>query len=166
MDIYWIVWVKAWPFFMSCKTFSRFSLVVDNKRILPNYYKIPYTPFFKKKTNKRMLFPNLPPSSPFPMATRASKSVPFKPYWSSFLAASAFSGTLSKHSWRTHARFLILLCPRTRAQTQCYYIVQSKAMEPEITLTRLKFPHIFLTLKMSSSSGDWQCKPTKEMRTQ
>lgn len=41
------------PFFMSCKSFLIFSLPVDKKKILPNYQKILYTPFFKKKTNKQ-----------------------------------------------------------------------------------------------------------------
>lgn len=57
VDIYRTVWVKAWPFFMSCKSFSVFSLVVGKKKILPNYYKILYMPFFTKKTNKKNTLP-------------------------------------------------------------------------------------------------------------
>ncbi|TNN50125.1 hypothetical protein EYF80_039669 [Liparis tanakae] len=52
---------------------------------------------------------HLPPSFLFPIAMRASRSVPFRPYCSSSLVASTFSGTRSAHSCRTHERLQILL---------------------------------------------------------
>lgn len=60
--------------------------------------------------------PYLPPSSLFPMAMRASRSVPFRPYCSSSLAASTFSGTRSTHSCSTHERLQILLWERKRGE--------------------------------------------------
>lgn len=57
VDIYRTVWVKACSFFMSCKSFSVLSLVVDKEKKLLNYYKILYTPFFDKKTNKKNTLP-------------------------------------------------------------------------------------------------------------
>lgn len=64
--------------------------------------------------SERVCITHLPWSSPSPMAINASRSVPFKPYFRSSLAASTFSGTLSTHSCSTHDLFFILLCGKKR----------------------------------------------------
>lgn len=58
MDIYRIVWVKAWSFFMPCKSFPIFLLEVDKIKKLPNYYKIFIQHSLKRKQmNKQKTLP-------------------------------------------------------------------------------------------------------------